>query len=194
MVAVPSTMLPLGTTVPEFSLTDAVSGKTCCPGDLAHADALLVMFICNHCPFVKHVQDELGEVAREYQPRGVAVIAINSNDLEKYPQDGPDHMKALAERQAWEFPFLLDETQEVAKAFKAACTPDFYVFDADRRLVYRGQLDDSRPGNDVPVSGGDLRAALDAVLAGDPVAIDQTGSIGCNIKWKPGNEPEYFAP
>ena len=194
MVAVPSTMLPLGTRVPEFSVADAVSGKTCCPGDFAHADALLVMFICNHCPFVKHVQDELGDVAREYQPRGVAVIAINSNDLEKYPQDGPDHMKALAERQGWEFPFLLDETQEVAKAFKAACTPDFYVFDADRRLVYRGQLDDSRPGNDVPVSGGDLRAALDAVLAGDPVATDQTPSIGCNIKWKPGNEPEYLAP
>ena len=150
------------------------------------------MFICNHCPFVIHVRDELTRLASEYQKRGVAIVAINSNSIETHPQDAPEHMKALATELGWKFPFLFDSTQEVAKAYRAACTPDFYLFDAEQRLVYRGQLDDSRPGNNVPVTGRDLRAALDAVLAGRAPSIDQKPSIGCNIKWAPGNEPDYF--
>jgi thiol-disulfide isomerase/thioredoxin len=150
------------------------------------------MFICNHCPFVVHVRDQLTRLADDYQKKGVAVIAINSNSVETYPQDGPDKMKELAREMGWKFPFLFDSTQDVAKAYRAACTPDFFLFDAKRALVYRGQLDDSRPTNKVPVTGKDLRAAIDAVLAGKPVAKDQKSSIGCNIKWKPGNEPDYF--
>lgn len=194
MVATPSTMLLLGTQVPEFSLPNAVDDRAVSPKDLAGKPALLVMFICNHCPFVQHVKEELGRLAVDYQPKGVGVVAVNSNDLGGYPQDAPEHMKELAQAERWQFPFVMDETQDVAKAFKAACTPDFFLFDNDQRLVYRGQLDGSRPGNDIPVTGRDLRAALDAVLAGEPVSSEQQPSLGCNIKWKPGNEPDYFGP
>ena len=187
MVETPSTMLPLGTALPDFSLVDAASGSRVSADDLADRSALLVMFICNHCPFVKHVVGELGRLGEDYLPRGVGIVAINSNDVDAYPQDGPEHMKRLVEQEGWEFPFLLDETQEVAKRFGAACTPDFFLFDADRCLAYRGQLDDSRPGSDRPVTGRDLRAALEAVLAGEPVPEDQKPSIGCNIKWRPGS-------
>jgi thiol-disulfide isomerase/thioredoxin len=149
------------------------------------------MFICNHCPFVKHIREELAQLGRDYGQRDVAIYAINSNDIDKYPADGPAHMKQEAAAWGYTFPYLLDEDQEVAKAYQAACTPDFYVFDGDKRLVYRGQLDDSRPSNDKPVDGRDLRAALDAVLAGEAVPEQQTPSIGCSIKWKPGNAPAY---
>lgn len=192
MVAVPSTMLPLGTRVPDFSLVNAVDGRKVSPADVRDRQALLVMFICNHCPYVKHVMKEIGRVAADYRPKGVGIVAINSNDIQSHPDDAPQHMKALAKAEGWTFPFLFDESQEVARAFRAACTPDFFVFDRDRRLVYRGQLDDSRPKKDVPVTGRDLRAALDAVVSGKPVPANQTPSIGCNIKWKAGNEPEYF--
>jgi peroxiredoxin len=192
MVETPSTMLPLGTALPDFSLVDAASGSRVSADDLADRSALLVTFICNHCPFVKHVVGELGRLAEDYMPRGVGIVAINSNDVDAYPQDGPEHMRRLVEREGWEFPFLLDETQEVAKRFGAACTPDFFLFDANRRLAYRGQLDDSRPGSDRPVTGRDLRAALEAVLAGEPGPEDQKPSIGCNIKWRPGNEPTFY--
>jgi peroxiredoxin len=185
-------MIALGTGIPDFSLTNAVDGKTVSPEDFEGSEALLVMFICNHCPFVKHVLKEIGRLAGDYQAKGVAVVAINANDIETYPQDAPEQMKRLAESEGWTFPFLFDETQEVAKAFRAACTPDFFLYDRRRTLVYRGQLDDSRPGKDAPVTGKDLRAALDAVLAGKPVPEDQKPSIGCNIKWKAGNAPEYF--
>ena len=192
MVQTASTMLPLGTPLPEFSLTNSVDDRRLGPEEFERNDALLVMFLCNHCPFVKHVLEEIGRLAQDYQQRNVGVVAIASNDIVAYWQDGPEPMKLLAFSQGWGFPYLLDEDQSVAKAFRAACTPDFYLFDGDRRLVYRGQLDDSRPGGDVPVTGRDLRAALDAVLAGEPVPEEQRPSIGCNIKWKPGNEPEYF--
>jgi thiol-disulfide isomerase/thioredoxin len=192
MVAVPSTMLPLGTRVPDFALQDAVTGRTIKPADFREAKALLVMFICNHCPYVQHVKPELGRIAKQYQPKGVGIVAINSNDLAAYPQDDPAHMKALAQEEGWTFPFAMDASQEVAKAFRAACTPDFYLFDRDRKLVYRGQLDGSRPGGDVPLTGKDLRAAIDATLAGNPVAKEQTPSVGCNIKWMKGNEPEWL--
>lgn len=170
---------------PPFSLKDA-GGSTVSLDDLTAAPALLVMFICNHCPFVKHVRAELARLGREYSERGVAVVAISSNDAEAYPDDAPGAM--LVEKQAagYVFPYLFDETQEVAHAYHAACTPDFFLFDGDRRLVYRGQLDDSRPGNDVPVTGADLRAALDAVLEGLPVSQEQRPSLGCNIKWRAG--------
>ncbi len=192
MVETPSTMPRLGMALPDFSLLDAASGSRVSADDLADRSALLVMFICNHCPFVKHVVGELGRLAEGYLPRGVGIVAINANDVDAYPQDGPEHMRRLAQREGWEFPFLLDETQEVAKEFGAACTPDFFLFDADRRLAYRGQLDDSRPGSDRPVTGRDLRTALEAVLAGEPVPEDQKPSIGCNIKWRPGNEPTFY--
>jgi thiol-disulfide isomerase/thioredoxin len=160
--------------------------------DVSGAPALLVMFLCNHCPYVKHVRSEIARLAREYQPRGVAVVAINANDVQKYPADSPEKMAEEAVSAGYTFPYLLDESQEIAKACRAACTPEFYLFDRDRKLVYRGQLDDSRPGNDVPVTGKDLRQALDALLEGRPVSERQVPSIGCNIKWKPGNEPDYF--
>jgi len=192
-MAVPSTMLPLGTPVPPFALPDAVTGRTVSPDDFAGARALLVMFVCNHCPYVQHVLPELGRVARDYAHDGLAVVAINANDLEAYPQDAPPAMKQLAEAEGWTFPFLMDETQAVARAYRAACTPDFFLFDRGRRLVYRGQLDDSRPRNDVPVTGRDLRAAIEATLSGKPVTAEQIPSIGCNIKWTTGNEPDYFA-
>ena len=181
-------MLALGTPAPAFSLPDT-KGQTVTLDTFAGKRALLVMFICNHCPFVVHVRDELAAIGREYEPRGVGVVAINANDANHYPEDAPERMAEEVERVGYTFPYLYDETQEVAKAYKAACTPDFFLFDADRKLAYRGQLDDSRPGNGVAVTGRDLRSALDAVLAGEPVPGEQLPSMGCNIKWKPGNEP-----
>ena len=191
MVATPSTMSPLGTTAPDFSLPDT-QGNTVSPARFSDAPALLVIFMCNHCPFVKHIARGLADLAREYQARGVAVIGINSNDIEKYPDDSLPRMAEEVEAHGYTFPYVLDETQAVAKTYGAACTPDFFLFDRDRKLVYRGQLDDSRPDSDVPVTGADLRAALDAVLSGRPAPEEQKPSIGCNIKWKPGNEPDYF--
>jgi peroxiredoxin len=190
MALTPSTMLPLGSKAPGFRLPDT-DGKTVSLDDFRDAPALLVMFICNHCPYVKHVRDELARLAREYQAKGVAVVGISANDAIAYPDDGPEAMAREKREVGYTFPYLYDETQEVAKAYRAACTPDLYLFDRARSLAYRGQLDASRPGNDVPVTGRDLRAALDAVLAGRPVAEDQRPSMGCNIKWKPGNEPNY---
>jgi peroxiredoxin len=184
-------MLPLGTKAPDFRLMN-VDGREVARDDFADAPALLVVFMCNHCPFVIHVADELARLAREYMARGVAVVGVNSNDVAKHPADSPERMVAEAESRGYEFPYLYDETQEVAHAYRAACTPDFFLFDRARRLVYRGQLDDSRPDSGIPVTGKDLRAALDAVLAGREVPEAQRPSLGCNIKWKPGNEPDYF--
>ena len=191
MVRTPSTMLPLGTQAPDFRLVN-VDGREVALGDFADAPATLIMFICNHCPFVMHVADELAKLGREYMGRGVAVIAINSNDASQYPADSPERMVAEAENRGYTFPYLYDETQEVAHAYHAACTPDFFLFDRKKRLFYRGQLDDSRPDSGIPVTGRDLRLALDAVLAGEEPPQNQRASLGCNIKWKPGNEPEYF--
>ena len=185
-------MLPLGTTAPDFRLPDTVSGKTIALADFAVAPALLVAFICNHCPFVEHIRAGLAQLGREYQVRGVAIVAISSNDVGTHPQDGPAKMAAEARTAGYTFPYLYDETQAVAKAYRAACTPDFFLFDTSRRLVYRGQLDDSRPGSRLPVTGADLRAALEAVLAGKAASPNQKPSIGCNIKWKPGKAPDYF--
>jgi peroxiredoxin len=192
MAAVNSTMLPLGTPAPDFRLPDTVTGKTCALADFASAPALLVMFLCNHCPYVKHIQAGLVQMAKDLQARGVAVVAISANDVANYPQDGPALMKQEARNAGYTFPYLFDESQAVAKAYRAACTPDFFLFDAQRRLVYRGQMDDARPGSSAPVSGRDIRAAVEAVLAGRPAIPEQRPSIGCNIKWKPGNEPDYF--
>lgn len=191
MVLVDSTMLPLGTKAPDFSLPDT-EGRTISPADFREAPALLVMFICNHCPYVKHIRTELARLCRAYQAKGVAVVAINSNDVKNYPDDSPERMKDEAAAAGYTFPYLFDETQEVAKAYQAACTPDFFLFDKDQRLAYRGQLDGSRPNSGKPVTGADLRAALDAVLAGKPAPAQQIPSAGCNIKWKPGNAPAYF--
>ncbi len=192
MSLTPSTMLPLGTTAPDFRLPDTVSGKTIALADFAVAPALLVAFICNHCPFVEHIRAGLAQLGREYQVRGVAIVAISSNDVGTHPQDGPAKMAAEARTAGYTFPYLYDETQAVAKAYRAACTPDFFLFDTSRRLVYRGQLDDSRPGSRLPVTGADLRAAIEAVLAGKAASPNQKPSIGCNIKWKPGKAPDYF--
>lgn len=188
MAAVESQMLPIGTEAPEFSLPDP-GGAT--HGLAADAPAHLVMFICNHCPFVVHVKEELARIGQEYGPKGVDIVAISSNDVETHPQDGPGHMMKFAAENRFNFPYLYDEDQAVARAYQAACTPDFFLFDGDKRLVYRGQLDDARPSNSEPVNGKDLRAALDAVLNGEPVAEDQAASMGCSIKWKPGNAPDY---
>jgi peroxiredoxin len=185
-MAASSSMLPLGTPVPSFNLPNAVDGRLVASRDLV-GRPLLVMFICNHCPYVVHVRDELGRIARDYQQRGVRIVAINSNSLASHPEDGPGPMKDLALQQGWTFPFLFDEGQDVARAFQAACTPEFYLFDAQAQLVYRGQLDDSRPGNDKPVSGRDLRAALEAVLAGQAPSAEQRPSVGCSIKWHTGS-------
>jgi peroxiredoxin len=187
-----STMLELGTRTPDFSLPDVVSGKTVTPADFSDRSALLVMFLSRHCPYVKHVQQELARLGAEYQRRGVGIIAISANDASTHPDDAPGSLKAMAQDLGFTFPFCYDESQAVAKAYAAACTPDFFVFDRGRRLAYRGQLDDSRPSNGKPVTGADLRAALDAVLAGAAPAPDQKPSMGCNIKWKRGNEPQYF--
>lgn len=185
-------MLALGTEAPQFSLPDP-DGKVWSIDDAAGADAYLIMFICNHCPFVKHVRKELARLGDDYRSRNVAVFAINSNDFEAQPADSPPKMKEEAKAWNYGFPYLVDRDQSVAKAFRAACTPDFFVFDDARRLVYRGQLDASRPNNGKPVTGGDVRAALDAVLDGKPVRDGQTPSLGCNIKWRRGNEPDYFS-
>ncbi|NOS69726.1 MAG: thioredoxin family protein [Verrucomicrobia bacterium] len=192
MARTPSTMLPLGTTAPDFKLPDT-NGNLVSLSDFTGKPALLVMFICNHCPYVKHLRDALAQLAREYQPRGIAVVGISSNDVENYPEDGPVKMAEEAKAIGYTFPYLYDASQAIAKAYRAACTPDFFLFGPDRRLVYRGQFDDSRPGNGLPVTGKDLRAALDSLLASRSVSADQKPSLGCNIKWKPGNEPEYFS-
>jgi peroxiredoxin len=192
MAETPSTMAPLGMPAPDFRLPDT-SGKLVSLSDFAKAPALLVVFMCNHCPFVKHIRAGLAQFARDYQPRGLAMVGINSNDVASYPEDSPAKMAEEVKAAGYTFPYLYDETQAVAKAYHAACTPDFFLFDRDRRLVYRGQFDDSRPSNGRPVTGADLRAAADAVLAGRPVPAEQKASIGCNIKWKRGAAPDYFA-
>jgi peroxiredoxin len=184
-------MLPLATSAPPFSLP-APGGKIVSLSDFEGAPALVVIFMCNHCPFVKHVAPGLANLARDYQDKGVAVVGINPNDVANYPDDSPQKMAEASKEYGYTFPYLLDESQEVAKAYRAACTPDFFVFDGDRQLVYRGQMDDSRPSLDLPVTGADLRAALNAVLDGRSATAQQKPSVGCNIKWKPGNEPEYF--
>ena len=190
MVITSSKMLPLGTSAPDFSLPDTV-GNMVSLARFEQSPALVVIFMCNHCPFVKHIMGDLVELVRGYQAKGVAVVGINSNDVANYPDDSPMMMADLARESGFTFPYLYDETQGVAKAFSAACTPDFFLFDGERALVYRGQLDDSRPGNAIPVTGADLTEAIDAVLEGKPVATEQKPSIGCNIKWKQGNEPQY---
>ena len=184
MAKTPSNMLPLGTIAPDFTLPDTVSGKLFSRDDFSSDTATVVMFICNHCPFVKHVQDQLVQLGEEYLPRGISFVAICSNDAAQYPDDAPEKMKQLAQQIGLPFPYLHDESQKVAKAYDAACTPDFYVFDGQFKLAYRGQLDDSRPNSGIPVTGKDIRAALDAMLAGSPVSEDQQPSVGCNIKWK----------
>jgi peroxiredoxin len=189
MPAVESQMLELGTSAPLFSLPDPDGNvHSIAPG----ADAYLVMFICNHCPFVMHIREELARIGKDFGGRNVSIFAINSNDIGTHPLDAPEHMKVEAETWGYTFPYLFDEDQSVAKAYRAACTPDFYVFDAKMSLVYRGQLDDSRPSNNKPTDGKDLRAALEAVLAGRATSERQTPSIGCSIKWTPGNEPDYY--
>ncbi len=191
MVAVPSTMLALGTQAPAFELPDVVSEKTVTQAIPQGKKGLLAMFISRHCPYVQHVKDEVARVGRDYTET-FKIVAISSNDIVNYPDDAPAKLKQMAKESGFVFPVCFDETQEVAKAYSAACTPDFFLFDGNLRLVYRGQLDDSRPGNQKPVTGSDLRAALDALLHGKPVSKDQRPSLGCNIKWKPGNEPPYF--
>ena len=208
MALTPSTMLALGTTAPDFDLPDVVSGKRVSLESFAGKKGLLVMFICRHCPYVQHVKLELGRLGKDYAPGGVSgaasasgshtareigIVAVSSNDVQNYPDDSPEKLKAMAQELGFTFPFCYDQSQEAARAYSAACTPDFFLFDGGRRLVYRGQLDDSRPGNGKPLTGRDLRAALDAVLAGRAPSADQKPSIGCNIKWKPGNEPAYPA-
>lgn len=184
MARTPSNMLALGTKAPEFELLDTVSNETLSLEKLKGKNGTVVMFICNHCPFVIHVNPELSKLGKEYQAKGIGFVAISSNDVINYPQDAPDLMKEKAKAMEYSFPYLYDETQEVAKAYDAACTPDFYLFDANLELVYRGQLDDSRPGNGLPLTGSDLRNAMDAVLNGNAVDSNQKPSIGCNIKWK----------
>ena len=192
MVMVESTMLQLGTDAPDFSLPDVVSGDTIRLDIFSDAPGLLVMFICQHCPFVKHVQDELARIGRDYGPKGLGIVAICANSLQTHPQDSPENLKVQAQEVGFTFPYCFDESQEVAKRYTAACTPDFFVFDRSKKLVYRGQLDDSRPSNGVPVTGQDLRDALDQVLAGEVPSPEQKPSVGCNIKWTPGSEPPYF--
>lgn len=192
MALTPSTMLPLGTTAPGFELPDTISGRTVRLQDFAGKKALLVIFLCNHCPYVIHVREGIAALGRDYEKKDVGIVAISANDPGTHPDDSPQKLGELSKRLGYRFPVLFDESQAVAKAYRAACTPDFFLFDAKRALVYRGQLDGARPGSEVPVTGSDLRAALDAVLAGKPVAKDQKPSLGCNIKWRPGNEPDYF--
>lgn len=186
-----STMLPLGTHAPDFSLPDP-QGITHSLADYADARALLVMFICNHCPYVKLVKEEISKLAKDYADRGLQVVAIMSNDVDNYPDDAPEHMATDVVEFDYIFPYLHDATQEVAQAYHAACTPDFFLFDGEQQLAYRGQLDDARPKNGITPTGKDLRAAIDALLSGRPVSQDQIPSLGCNIKWKPGNEPAYY--
>lgn len=190
MVKTASTMLSLGTQAPDFSLPN-VDGSLVSRSQFA-GKPLLVIFMCNHCPFVVHIRSTLQKFTAEYEDRGLAVVGISSNDAEAYPQDGPEKMKEEAKSAGYTFPYLFDETQDAAKAYKAACTPDFFLFDADHSLVYRGQFDSSRPGNGLAVTGADLRAACDAVLSNQSVSAEQRASIGCNIKWRAGHEPDYF--
>lgn len=184
MARTPSNMLPLGTKAPAFKLEDTISGVAMTLNDLKGEKGTVIMFICNHCPFVKHVNAQIVELANDYMSSGISFIAISSNDVINYPQDSPDLMKETALQEGYSFPYLYDESQEVARAYEAACTPDFYLFDAQLSLVYRGQLDDSRPGNGLPVTGSDLRSALDSLLKGTEISKEQRPSIGCNIKWK----------
>lgn len=189
MVQTASTMLELGTQAPDFHLPDVCTGETVSRESFSDKKALLVMFICRHCPFVKHVKHEFQRLDRDYKERSLGIVAISSNDVSSHPEDSPELLCAMAREEGYSFPVCYDETQEVAKAYSASCTPDFFLFDENRKLVYRGQLDDSRPGNGKPITGKDLRDALEAVLNGQPVGENQKPSIGCNIKWKPGNEP-----
>jgi peroxiredoxin len=193
MASTLSTMLPLGTRTPEFALPDVVTGRTISLATFRDKKALLVMFICRHCPYVKHIEKELARIGKDYSGKDVGIVAITSNDPVAYPEDSPSSTKEMAMELGFTFPVCFDESQEIAKAYVAACTPEFYVFDVSRKLAYRGQLDDSRRGNDIPVTGRDVRAALDSVLADRSVDPNQRPSIGCNIKWKPGNEPGYFS-
>jgi peroxiredoxin len=192
MALTASTMLPLGTLAPDFQLPDVVSGNAISLSTFAGKQALLVMFICQHCPFVKHVKTELAQLGKDYIDRNVGIVAISANDINNYPDDSPEKLKAMAVELDLPFPVCYDASQETAKAYTAACTPDFFLFDAEQKLVYRGQLDDSRPSNGKPVTGADLRAAIDAVLDSRPVPTEQKPSVGCNIKWTPGNEPSYY--
>ncbi|WP_410001977.1 thioredoxin family protein [Rubinisphaera sp. JC750] len=191
MVMTASTMLPLGSAAPDFSLPN-VDGNTLSLSDLPADKPMLVMFICNHCPFVLHLREALAEFSSEYQAKGLTIVGISSNDVANYPADSPEKMKEMAKESNWNFPYLYDESQDVAKAYRAACTPDLFLFDSDHKLVYRGQFDDSRPSNGLPVTGADLKAACDAVLNNQPVPEQQKPSIGCNIKWKEGSAPDYF--
>jgi len=191
MAATPSTMLPLGTAAPDFRLKDAVSGREVTLDTFAGKQALLVMFLSRHCPFVQHIKDELARIGRDYADR-VGIVAISANDAVNYPDDAPEKLAEMARENGFRFPFCYDETQDAARSYQAACTPDFFLFDRKRELVYRGQLDASRPGNGEPVNGLDLRHAMDALLSGRPVPQNQKPSLGCNIKWKSGNEPDYF--
>ncbi len=192
MALTASTMLPLGTNAPDFHLPDVVSGNTISLSTFAGKQALLVMFICRHCPFVKHIKDEMARLDKDYISRNVGIVGISANDAKNYPDDAPEQLKAMAQELKLSFPICYDESQETAKAYTAACTPDFFLFDAQQQLVYRGQLDDSRPSNGKPVTGTDLRAAIEAILTGQPVNAQQQPSVGCNIKWKPGNAPSYY--
>ena len=192
MALTPSTMLDLGTKAPDFKLPDVKTGRMVSLSDSAGKKALLVMFICRHCPYVQHIKEGLARMGNDFLGKGAAVVAISSNDAQNYPDDAPEKLREFARELGFQFPFCHDDSQAAARAYSAACTPDFFLFDKDRKLVYRGQMDDSRPGNGRPVTAKDLRAALDAVLGNRPVSQDQKPSIGCNIKWKKGNEPAYF--
>lgn len=192
MALVPSTMLPLGTPAPDFALPEPGTGRTVSLADFDGAPALLVAFLCNHCPYVKHIADRFAAVAADFQRDGAAVVAVNSNDVTTHPADSPANMKLEVARRGYTFPYLFDETQETAKAYRAACTPDFFLFDGDRRLAYRGQFDATRPGSSEMVTGRDLGAAMAAVLAGQAPPAEQAPSIGCNVKWRAGNEPEWW--
>jgi peroxiredoxin len=191
MALTPSTMLPLGTSAPDFKLPDT-NGKIISLTDFKNAPALLVIFMCNHCPYVIHIRAGLAQLAKDYLPKNIGIVGINSNDAENYPDDSPAKMKTEVQKAGYTFPYLYDETQSVAKSYRAACTPDIFLFDKNQKLIYRGQFDDSRPGNGISVTGKDLRAALDALLAAKSVSEKQKASMGCNIKWQAGNEPDYF--
>lgn len=192
MARTESTMLELGTAAPDFTLPEPATGRNVSLTDFHDAQALLVIFMCNHCPYVIHVRDQLISLIKEYQPAGLRAVAINANDVDNFPDDSPEKMIAEMKRGGYNFPYLFDESQGVARAYRAACTPDFFLFDSEKKLVYRGQFDNSRPGNDQPVTGSDLRQAIEAVLSGQTPDEHQIPSMGCNIKWKPGNEPDYF--
>jgi len=192
MSLTPSTMLELGTRAPDFSLPDVCSGKTVSLNDFSDKEALLVVFMCAHCPYVKLVENQLAAIGKDYADRGLGMVAISANDAEAYPDDAPERLKEQAERLGFNFPYLYDESQETAKIYRAACTPDLFLFDKEMKLAYRGQLDDARPGNGKPVTGKNLRSAIDSVLASEKVTESQLPATGCNIKWKPGREPDYF--